>query len=1087
MATYVPGAETYLPDIKPFTPDYKFLSAVLDVRTDKYNTNWKATNDLYNKVVYADLSRTDTKDQRDQYINQIAPSLEKISGMDLSLMQNADSAKGVFAPFFEDDLIVSDIMHTSNYRKETDLANRLQYSPDQEQSTRFNEDGVRSLQYQMEDFISATPDKAMKLGLPKFVEGVDLMGMAQKMLGEMKPPLKIKKDSPQGDWIITQQNGTLVIPAAVAYLEKTLMSDSRIVNFYKNQSFVRSRDRAAEGIAKGEFATVEQGQGAWAQETIDRITAQNAYYLEKDKTKAAEGEVTNNKWKNYQETNGVVPGSDDEKAMNTELSAYERTKAALEARENVQKIANQPVKDFQTTLNKAYNLYSQTAIGRDINTAAAVFASRDSEITIKENEYVKQRKQFQYDLAKIEAQGQNAENLVRLKGDIDYALADAKGEILYDKDGKPLNPILAVGSETNATVGGIANTEFAVGTDGKPDSNTNMYTKLVNDYSKERTKNRGEQLDVATNILTFLNPAGQIDNSGKTTQKYTVKVGGENFTGSIDQIKTKLGTIEKGIYKYRDDITNLYNQQSKILNDPKQMAKYPGKAKSQTYANLFQQIYSDQGINARVKTSDATFAGVNKIYKEAHEQVLKDLKTADPKAKALMDQGMPGIFTTTGLQREMNKDQYIDHVKGLAEQGKIKGIDRVEMRKKEYMNYVDKTVIQNGRERTTTDVVYSDQPIKGARKSVVTTSVMYTDKTGKLVRAQDRNQLDQNTLRVATQLSGRDIEDKAADLYDSIKTYTNSALTMHKGDKYKTTTYQAYQNGKVGGADVFTAPVYKALVDPLSSTLEGQTMLAQMMTQKNMLDQKGIGYTMVLGDLKDKTNKESIVDDALARKAYNAYIADMKTWLGNPKRSNSADIAPRGSVEYSSVFGAPGEGAKTTAGYTINGFNEWLASKVKGSATEASGAAGEYGLFDKEDVLKLKNGISMVFDKKQDINPRSENRKYVSKTLSAIQTSPEQFVEYDYPGIDGMTPTATYRIVKSGSDEYYATYKYNTYQPNGTYSSSDWLQIPIQMSDLSAGQAVDAQLKQMKDNLEIKYQQNLENYNKNSATKGKKK
>ena len=63
MATYVPGAETYLPDIKPFTPDYKFLSAVLDVRTDKYNTNWKAANDLYNKVVYADLSRTDTKDQ----------------------------------------------------------------------------------------------------------------------------------------------------------------------------------------------------------------------------------------------------------------------------------------------------------------------------------------------------------------------------------------------------------------------------------------------------------------------------------------------------------------------------------------------------------------------------------------------------------------------------------------------------------------------------------------------------------------------------------------------------------------------------------------------------------------------------------------------------------------------------------------------------------------------------------------------------------------------------------------------------------------------------------------------------------------
>ena len=71
MATYVPGSETYLPNLEPFTPDYKFLSAVLDVRQDKYNTNWKATNDIYNKVVYADLSRNDTVEQRNQYIEPI--------------------------------------------------------------------------------------------------------------------------------------------------------------------------------------------------------------------------------------------------------------------------------------------------------------------------------------------------------------------------------------------------------------------------------------------------------------------------------------------------------------------------------------------------------------------------------------------------------------------------------------------------------------------------------------------------------------------------------------------------------------------------------------------------------------------------------------------------------------------------------------------------------------------------------------------------------------------------------------------------------------------------------------------------------
>jgi len=283
MATYVPGAETYLPDIKSFTPDYKFLSAVLDVRTDKYNTNWKATNDLYNKIVYADLSRTDTKEQRDQYINQIAPSLEKISGMDLSMMQNVDSAKAVFAPFFEDDLIVSDIMHTTNFRKEMDYSNRLMGSPDKEMRDRYSVDGVKGLQYHMEDFINASPDKAMKMGLPKFIENANIMEMSQKILGEMKPPLKMRVDhygvNPNGtinsDWVITEQNGNLVTGAALQYIQKALLGDPRIQRHYENQAFVRGRDFAAEGMAKGMFATKEEGQAAWASETINRINQQN--------------------------------------------------------------------------------------------------------------------------------------------------------------------------------------------------------------------------------------------------------------------------------------------------------------------------------------------------------------------------------------------------------------------------------------------------------------------------------------------------------------------------------------------------------------------------------------------------------------------------------------------------------------------------------------------------------------------------------------------------------------------------------------------------------------------------------------------
>jgi hypothetical protein len=1084
MATYVPGVETYLPDIKPFTPDYKFLSAVLDVRTDKYNTNWKATNDLYNKVVYADLSRTDTKEQRDQYINQIAPSLEKISGMDLSMMQNADSAKAVFAPFFEDDLIVSDIMHTSNYRKEMDYANRLETSIDPEQRSKWNQDGIRALQYQMEDFITAPPTQAMKLGLPQYVEGADLMGMAQKMLGEMKPPLKIKMDSPQGDWIITQQNGTLVIPAATAYLQKTLLSDPKIIKFYQNQAFVRSRDRAAEGIAKGEFATVEQGQSAWANETIQKITEQNEYYLQQERLKSANGKAVVDKYKNVAETNGIVPGSDEDKAMKTELNSYERTKAALEARENIKKLSNEPVKDFQATLNKAYNLYSQTVIGRDINAAAAVFASRDSETTIRVNDYVKQRKDFEYDMAKIETQAQNAKELEMLKGEIGYNLAKAKGEILFDANGVPLNPVLAAIKDGVAAKGDERNTEYPTDKDGKPNANIDLFNDAVNKFSADRTIYRGESIDKATRILSFLKPGGDLDADGKSTQKYTVKIGGQNFTGSIEQVKNKLSEkLSNGTYKYKDDITNLYDQQAAILDDPKQMAKYPRKADSQTYKDLYSSIYGANGLNSKIETTERTFVEVSKIYKKTHDLAIENLKKNDPQLKKLMDQGLPGIFTSGARPVEMNPERYKEVVRSLAEQGKIQGIERVQMRKKEYMNYVDKQVMVNGKPRINTEVVYSDKPLPNAKKSYVTESVMYTDKTGRLIRAQDRNQLDQKTLRVATVLSESDIEKKAADAYKKIKTFTNSALTMHQGDQYPTATYTGYKNGKTGGADMFTESVYRSNIDPLSSTAEGQNMLAQMITQKNRLDAEGAGYNIVLGNLKDRKDKASIANDELAVRAYNAYVADMGTWLGNPKRSNDAGIAPRGKITYSSTFGVGADGKKTTAGYTLDGFNEWLSSKVKGS--QKDDGSGSYGTFSSDDIALLKNGISMVFEQDKDVSPRARKNQYFSPTLSAIQSSPEKYVEYKYPGVDGTTPTAVYRIIQSGTDQYYAAYKFNTYQPNGTYSQSDWEQIPINVGTFDAGKQIELQIGAMQELFAEKRFANLQDYNKNSATKGK--
>ena len=240
MATYVPGSETYLPDIKPFTPDYKFLSATLDVREDKYNSNWKATNDVYNKVVFADLSREDTNSQREQYVNNLAPSLEKISGMDLSLAQNVQSAKSVFAPFFEDELIVKDMVKTANYRKEMSHAQRLAGSPDHLVRSMWWQDGVSALQYRMEDFMNMSEEEALAAPYYKYVPQVNLHALSNEILGSLEPPLSMEVDvaaynsdgSVNPDWIIKQKNGDLVSGTALQILRKQLQNDPRVIQSY---------------------------------------------------------------------------------------------------------------------------------------------------------------------------------------------------------------------------------------------------------------------------------------------------------------------------------------------------------------------------------------------------------------------------------------------------------------------------------------------------------------------------------------------------------------------------------------------------------------------------------------------------------------------------------------------------------------------------------------------------------------------------------------------------------------------------------------------------------------------------------------
>ena len=233
MAIYVPGVPQYFPEFKPFTPDYKFLSSLLEARQTKYNTNYKALNDQYNKVVYGDLTRQDTQEAREQFLNKLGPQLEKISGMDLSLAENVNAAKGVFAPFYQEDIIVKDLVVTGAAKSEQKKAEFFRTASDENTRSNYWDTGEKKMQYDLMRFQNASRDEALAMQNPKYIANPNLYKRGMKYLQDQG--YKVTKEySPQkGNFFrVVNENGDEITETALNDLTSALTQDPAIIDGY---------------------------------------------------------------------------------------------------------------------------------------------------------------------------------------------------------------------------------------------------------------------------------------------------------------------------------------------------------------------------------------------------------------------------------------------------------------------------------------------------------------------------------------------------------------------------------------------------------------------------------------------------------------------------------------------------------------------------------------------------------------------------------------------------------------------------------------------------------------------------------------
>jgi hypothetical protein len=227
-------------------------------------------------------------------------------------------------------------------------------------------------------------------------------------------------------------------------------------------------------------------------------------------------------------------------------------------------------------------------------------------------------------------------------------------------------------------------------------------------------------------------------------------------------------------------------------------------------------------------------------------------------------------------------------------------------------------------------------------------------------------------------------------------------------------------------------------------------------------------------------------------------MKDVQTWLGNPKRSNSAAIAPIFDLNYKSVYDIASKGDKTHAGFEIDNISEWLASKVKGSTADVNK---QFGALTTDDIARLKgigednagSGIFIVFPQSEDINIKARKNDYYSSTeIDILSGDNSSYAEYTVPNDNGITPTATYRVTKNGTGNYDLITEINTYNPypNDPDLQANWKEYTTSTNthkmDFSQGlQGIDQQVNKVQLTLEEIRRNNQALRKKDEAIQGK--
>ena len=533
MATYIPGITDYIPQVQPFQPDYNFLGNMLQTKQSQYDQNYKQLSQKYGTLLNSDMMRADNIEKRNEFMKMIDNDIKRISGLDLSLQQNVDSANKVFDSFFQNKDLVKDMAFTKEYQKQLQVGEIMRNCLDQEKcGGKYWDVGMQALHYKADEFKKASKQDAMSMQVGRFVPQINVQEKTIKYLqdllgkgGEGGFGVESISYSPDGNYQIKIKNGANLSVPLQQLIKAQYGKDQSIIDMYNTQAYVQRKGYIASNLDKfggdenaAEDAYFRQLDVDFQKAQLDLQEAQERDNLVRAKNNALAKQIKLKGSTGDDQLSKDYLASLDDMAANSGVLQHAQTvdsiaKSIFEAGEN-----------RAMRRNRADQLIGYSLMNRELSDSAIRAAAMTGSVNVKEDQYALKRYESSLEMAKMKMQYDLANRNAKFARV--YDLEKEKALIQLRKQGSAVEPtnkgtyvdgvagttspeVINESSETvsklmeehrtvkgsaNAFASGYANTLSGIVQDSNYDENERQIAKssLETIYGKARRNKNGD-------------------------------------------------------------------------------------------------------------------------------------------------------------------------------------------------------------------------------------------------------------------------------------------------------------------------------------------------------------------------------------------------------------------------------------------------------------------------------------------------------------------------------------------------------------------------------------------------------------------